>query len=130
MKTNGWERVHVTLTRTGTHILFCTFPHKFICRDHENKGNLTTRNICSSFTVSFIFLCFCFKKPTCNYHESFVIFKLFTQRNKMFCESHPPEEKGLPSSKINQDSYTPHKMNLLKIKITTAMVKPTVRNKK
>lgn len=85
---NSGESVHVTitLTRTVAHIWFCTFSHKFMCRDHENKGDLITRNRCSSFTVSFTFLHFWFKKPTSNDHGSFVIYRLCTGRGKVFWE--------------------------------------------
>lgn len=83
---NSRERVQVTLTRTGARIWFCTFPHKFMCRHHKNKGNLITRTRCSSFTLSFTFLRFWFKKPTSNDHGSFVIHRLCTGRGKVFWE--------------------------------------------
>lgn len=37
--------------------------------------------------------------------------------------------KGLPFSKTHQDSYTSHRMNLLKTKTTSALAKTTARNK-
>lgn len=63
-KARSRERVYVGLARIGSHILFSTVPHEFICRGEEHKGNLITKSSSCTVPSTFLLEAFLCEKPT------------------------------------------------------------------